>query len=328
MKNLDPRSFALEKIRTTTREFEWNSGVSDAWTSQLRARLSECIGIDQLQMDALQPEIHSESQEDGFRKLTVTFGSQPGMRVFAYLLIPDGTTSPGPAVVCVPGHGAGVDALVGTAELDYQNQFALQFVRQGLVTLAIEPISFGHRKSEVDKDKGSSCLRDSMAALMLGQSMIAWRTWDAIAAFNYLSSRPEVDSNNIGIVGISGGGLVAFWAACLEPRYAAAVVSGYFNTFFDSIISIEHCSDNFACGLAKVVEMPDMVALIAPRKLFVESGTEDHIFPAEAFKAACQRAEVIYESVGASASFKSELFQGDHVFWGKQALPQLKTWLS
>jgi dienelactone hydrolase len=144
-------------------------------------------------------------------------------------------------------------------------------------------------------------------------------------AYDFLASLPTVDPSRIAIMGISGGGLVTFWTACLDERYAAAVVSGYFNTFFDSILAVEHCVDNFAPGLAIIVEMPDMAALIAPRKLFVESGTLDPIFPAEAFKNACVTAETIYAAT--PENFAADLFEGDHIFNGQKALPQLAAWL-
>jgi hypothetical protein len=72
--------------------------------------------------------------------------------------------------------------------------------------------------------------------------------------------------------------------------------------------------------------MPDMAALITPRKLFVESGTLDQIFPAEAFRKACGTAEAIYEDAGSPASFASDLFEGDHIFSGKKAIPKLREW--
>lgn len=327
MNQLDARQYALDRIRQLKKEFVWSEGVDADWKSNLCSRLKKVIGLSTERV-ALEPEETDQVHLGDYSRTTVTFASRSGMRVFGYLLIPDEVKTPAPAVICVPGHGNGVDCIVGIESDDYQNDFAIQCVRAGFVTLAIEPIGFGLRKAEVDRERYSSCNGDSMAALMLGESMIGWRVHDALVAIDYLLTRPEVDQDRIATMGISGGGLVAFWAACLDERIAATVVSGYFNTFFDSILSIDHCVDNYAHGLAKVVEMPDMAALIAPRPLFVESGAKDHIFPLAAFELACKRAEAIFRHANEPENFGCHVFDGGHEFNGTQAIPRLKTWLS
>ncbi len=323
MDHLNARQFAVERLAKRDLEFKWTPNADQKWKSELRKRIVDVIGLPSDRV-ALQSKSINHMSAEGYRRETVLFYSRNSLQVYGYLLIPDGHTQAGPAVICVPGHGEGVDSIVGIQSDDYQHDFALQCVRAGFVTLAIEPISFGHRNS-AKGDQPYSCVPDSMVALSLGETMIAWRVHDAIVAIDYLLTRPEVDGARIATMGISGGGLVAFWTACLDDRVAAAVVSGYFNTFSDSIFSIDHCVDNFAPGLANLFEMPDMCALIAPRKLFVESGADDPIFPSHAFMTACERAVEIYGLD--SEAFKSHLFEGGHAFNGSRAIPQLAAWL-
>ncbi len=323
MEELDAREFAKARIQKLAQEFAWSPACGPQWPSDLRCRLKEVIGLP-IEQVPLNLQTLDSQELDGYRRDTITFASRHGLRVFGYLLVPQNLNSPSPAVVCIPGHGNGVDCIVGIEADDYQNDFALQSVRAGFVTLAIEPIGFGHRKSHIDRERYSSCNGDSMTALMMGESMIAWRVHDALVSLDLLESLDYVDPTRLAMMGISGGGLVAFWAACLDERVAATVVSGYFNTFFDSILSIEHCVDNYAPGLARVVEMPEMTALISPRKLFVESGDSDHIFPITAFRSACTRARQIYQG---SDHFQSHEFSGGHQFHGVQAIPQLREWL-
>ena len=324
---LDPKFFVQRRLNEIEREFAWSKSIDEGWNERLTSRLSSVIGLDQLKKGELNLRVIGSEELDGYDQQTITFQTQKGLQAYGYLLVPDEIVGTVPAVVCVPGHGDGVDAIVGLAPMDYQNQFAIQCVKAGFVTLAIEQISFGHRKTQSDRSFGSSCVRDSMAALMLGESMIAWRCFDAMCAYDVLAQHPMVDSERIAIMGISGGGLTAFWTACLDQRFAAAVVSGYFNTFQDSILAVEHCPDNFAFNLSCIVEMPDMAALMAPRNLFVESGTLDTIFPQESFNQACETARQIYDEAGSGTAFSSHLFEDDHVFNGVQAIPKLKEWL-
>jgi len=120
-------------------------------------------------------------------------------------------------------------------------------------------------------------------------------------------------------MGISGGGLTSLFAACLDERVKCSIVSGYFNTFVDSVLSINHCVDNYIPGILNVAEMPELTALIAPRALFAESGKTDHIFPLAAFHRAIEQAESIYERFGVRERLGWETFDAGHEFYGKGA---------
>ena len=51
-----------------------------------------------------------------YRREKFVFQSRPGVSVLGYLLTPKSGNAPHPAVVCVPGHGRGVDDIVGIDE--------------------------------------------------------------------------------------------------------------------------------------------------------------------------------------------------------------------
>jgi hypothetical protein len=264
------------------------------------------------------PEIRAFEtvREDGFTRTWVEFPSHQDWNGRGWLLMPDGITSPSPAVVCLHGHGPGVNAIVGLAEDDYQENFALQCVRRGWVTLAVEQVSFGANRSSRDVDKAFSCVRDSMALLLLGQSMTGWRVNDAIAARRALGTLPEVDPDRIALLGISGGGLTALWSAAVDTEFLAAGVSGYFCPMVHSILNVDHCPDNYVPGFALLMDIPDLAGLVAPRRLAVESGNDDPLFTAEGFKDACEKAERIYGSHGVPERFSADLFEGGHRFNG------------
>ena len=98
-------------------------------------------------------------------------------------------------------------------------------------------------------------------------------------AIDYLATRPEVDASRVATLGASGGGTTSLLTAAVDERVKVAVVSAYFNTFRDSIMSISHCPDNYVPGLLQDMEMYDIAGLVAPRALFVESGGNDPHLP-------------------------------------------------
>ena len=103
----------------------------------------------------------------------------------------------------------------------------------------------------------------------------------------------------------------------------AAMISGYLNTFRESIMSLAHCIDNYVPGILNWAEMYDVAGLIAPRPLFVESGMKDDIFPVDASKASFARVRKVYEVFDAAQMAQQEVFNDIHSFYGVQGLPFL-----
>jgi hypothetical protein len=163
----------------------------------------------------------------------------------------------------------------------------------------------------------------SGGALMLGQTLIGWRVWDIMRTLDYIQTRAELDSSRVGCVGISGGGTATLFASALEPRIRVAMLSGYLNTFKDSVGSLAHCADNYVPGILNWAEMSDIAGLIAPRPLFVESGEKDNIFPISASIESFNKVREIYDVFGAADRVEQEVFPGEHSFWGKRGIPFL-----
>ena len=326
-----PRQLAFQA--TTTPEAE-------AWQHELRAKLIELVGGFPQEPCDLEAEVLETAEFSNYHRETIQFKSRPHTTVVGYMLSPKhlNDSEQNPAILCLAGHGRGVDDIVGIAEDGtlrseyggYQNDFALQCVAHGYTVLAIEQLGFGHRRDPVARERGgghSSCQPSAGAALLLGQTMVGWRVYDAMRAFDYLETRPEIDIHRLGVMGISGGGTTTFFTAAIDTRVKAAVVSGYFNTFRDSILSLSHCIDNYIPSVLQYAEMYDIAGLIAPRALFVESGTEDTIFPIEATRFAVNEAKSIFKCFDADDKLECEVFEAGHSFYGVGAFKFLKEML-
>ena len=132
----------------------------------------------------------------------------------------------------------------------------------------------------------------------------------------------------LGCLGLSGGGTTTLFATALEPRITVAVISGYFNTFHASIMSIVHCECNYIPNILQYAEMADIAGLIAPRPLLVESGTEDPIFPVQATEAAYRDLQRVYKLLSVPERLDKDIFPGGHRFSGRKAFAWLKQWLA
>jgi dienelactone hydrolase len=158
---------------------------------------------------------------------------------------------------------------------------------------------------------------------LLGETLLGWRIYDVMRTIDWIETRPELDAKRIGCMGISGGGTCTLFAAAVEPRIRAAMVSGYLNTFRASIMSMSHCMDNYVPGILQWAEMYDVAGLIAPRPLFSEGGDRDPIFPVAATRESFAHVKKIYEVFGAPDAVQQEIFPGVHEFHGVRGLPFL-----
>ena len=311
-----------------------NRKQAEAWQKRLRAKITELVGG----FPAERAPLHAQTLEvrdfPDYRREKFVFESRPGLFVLGYILTPHATAPPYAAMICVPGHGRGVVDIVGideqghdrTGKPGYQHDFAIQVVEHGMAAVAIEPLSFGCRRDPITRKKGASvtaCEPNAGAALLLGATMIGWRVYDVMRTIDWIETRRELDKHRVGCMGISGGGTVTTFSAALETRIRAAMVSGYLNTFRDSVMSLSHCIDNYVPGILNWAEMYDVAGLIAPRPLFVESGIKDDIFPIEASKASFARVEKVYEVMDAAPLAQQEVFNDVHSFYGVQGLPFL-----
>ena len=147
--------------------------------------------------------------------------------------------------------------------------------------------------------------------------MIGWRVWDVMRTIDYIETRHELDAGRIGCIGISGGGTATLFGAALEPRIRAALVSGYLNTFRDSIGSLSHCIDNYVPGILNWAEMPDIAGLIAPRPFFSESGEKDNIFPVKAAVESFNQVRDIYTRLRRRRSHRAGGLSGRSLVLGE-----------
>jgi dienelactone hydrolase len=352
-RRFDPVAYTRERYSTAPRRLRFQARTraqADEWQKELRARIIELVGLTpdlsrrgangaEAERLPLRPITLDTRTFPKYTREKIVFDSWPGVSVLAYLLLPTGARTPAPTVICIPGHGRGVDDVVGideqghdrTDKAGYQHDFAIQAVEAGLAAVAIEPMAFGCRRDPINARQGlgrKACEPAAGGALLLGETMVGWRVRDVMRTIDYIATRRELDANRVGCMGISGGGTATLFSAALEPRIKAAMVSGYLNTFRDSIGSLAHCIDNYVPGILNWAEMYDVAGLIAPRPLFVESGEKDNIFPIAASVESFKQVREIYAVFQATDRVEQEVFPDEHSFWGKRGIPFLARHLS
>jgi dienelactone hydrolase len=343
MRRLDSKDFCrseYDAIRPSLSFTATNPGAAKQWQPQARAKLIERLGGFPPTRAPLSAEIIETKDFGSYTREKIVFDTRHNLSAIGYLLVPKSPSgSKLPAVVCVSGHGRGLLDILGMNDdgtqreqrnVPYAKEYALQCVEHGYVTFAVEQLGIGARRDDAARKAGlsqDSCRPAACAAVLFGQSMGAWRVWDAMRAIDYLETRPEVDARRIATMGASGGGTTSLFTAATDERVKLAMVSAYFNTFKDSIVSISHCPDNYVPGLLNDMEMYDISGLVARRFLFVESGRNDRIFPIAGSQYAAAKAREIFAASGVPDHFGYAIHEGAHEFDGVAAFAFMRQWL-
>ena len=312
-----------------------NRVEAEAWQAATRQALAETVGFQDLPAAELAPQKIEEVDRGDYLREKWLLQTWQGALMPVYLLLPKVAAQPLPVVLAFNGHGYGVKDIVGLWEDGqeraipdgYQKDFGVALCRRGFAVAAPEIACFGERQSDfsyvnttIGAEIPTSCNHTARLAFTLGGSVVGLRVYDGKRLVDYLQTRPELDTNRLGAMGISGGGMHTFFSACLDTRIKACVISGYYCTFKDSILGVDHCMCNFVPGLAEFGEIHDLVGLIAPRPVLVEAGTYDEIFPIEAVKRSVRAArERVYRLFGCEDQFEADFFEGRHQISGRRA---------
>ncbi len=303
------------------------------WQTVLRARLTQLIGSCANERGDLNPAIGDRQETPNYSRERVVFESEPGALMPAYLLRPHRRhgNERAPAVLCLHGHGRGKDDVAGIAASLKERQkrirplhydYGHQLAERGYIVLIPDARCFGERGAD-----GMDCTWAMGAALLVGKTLVGLRTWDTIRSLDFLQSLPEVDPDRIGCVGLSWGGTQTMYTAAIDERVRVAVISGAFGTFKDALIDASECPCQYVPGLLGLAELPDIVSLIAPRALLIESGTDDQHYTIENVRDAYRMVERAYRVTAAEDRLDLDVFDGGHRFNGVKAFPWLERWL-
>jgi hypothetical protein len=87
------------------------------------------------------------------------------------------------------------------------------------------------------------------------------------------------------------------------------------------------CGSQTLPGVVSTLDHLELGALVAPRPLLVETGSEDNIFPAATAIEVCGQLGRVYDAMGEGGRIQLDAFEGGHRWHGEQAYPFLARWL-
>ena len=151
---------------------------------------------------------------------------------------------------------------------------------------------------------------------LLGTTVSGMVSHEDRISVHYLQSRPDVISNRIGCVGLSGGGLRSALLQATCDDISAAVIVGMMSTY--QHLLRQHVDNHtwmlYPTGWPRQGEWPDLAACRAPSPLLVQYDLDDELFPVDGMRAAHERLGKHYRYAGNFENYTGEFYPGPHKF--------------
>jgi dienelactone hydrolase len=275
---------------------------------ELRKRLLECLGGSWPPPCDLRPVIRQTIRKDGHRIESVSYEVEPGDRVPAMLLVPDGIDASHPAPAVAVWHQHSNEWHLGKSEPaglagNPMHHTGVALVKEGYVVLCPDALCFEERQSK--RLRAGDFERFEFLRYVVAGKCMAWKNiLDMRRAVDYLCSRPEVKADHIGCYGHSMGSTHTWLVGPWEPRLVCLVGNCCLPTYAAiHRTHILHCFPNFIPGWFQYGDTTDIAGLIAPRALHMNFGELDDGSP---IQEVCEGVKTIaraYEQAGAAEQF-------------------------
>ncbi len=236
--------------------------------------------------------------------------------------------------LALSGHQSGGKAAVAgvrdnpkvAEKIDFYNyDYGLKLARLGFVAICPDPRGFGERgdmeiqPGQADDPLSCTCRNISNMAIPMGLSVIGLNVYDLIRIIDFIHKSKKWDTENLGCLGFSGGGMQALFLSAIDERVKMTFISGYMYGYREALMELHNnCSCNYVPGLWEKLDMGDIGSLIAPRSLFIQSCRDDHLNGKRGIINVNEQVEIIrkaYKLVGKNDALIHDIREGDHHFY-------------
>lgn len=247
----------------------------------------------------------------------------------AYFVYPQQGKGPFPTILY---NHAGGEYKLGKDELIYEGgglqmpPYAEGLIQKGYCALAIDAWCFGERRGRSESETFKQMLWS-------GQVLWGMMVYDSLRAVDYLASRPDVDANRLGTMGISMGSTMAWWIAALDPRIKVCVdvccLTDY-QALIESRGLDGHGIYYYVPNLLKYFTTADINKLIVPRAHLSLAGNFDPLTPPKGLSRIDAELQKAYSTENAKDAWKLLRYDIGHfetAAMRKEILSFLEQWL-
>lgn len=277
---------------------------------EYREKYIEMLGINNIVSDNNPPPSLTRvgEDEDAVIYRTIVYIT-PEIPLYGLLFVPHATKQ---LPLIIAQHGGG-----GTPELcsdmngtNNYNHMVRRVLKRGAVVFAPQLLLWNfsdplptqpshaipYKRADIDKD-----------LKRFGMSITALEIKGIMNAITYLSELSFVDSDKIGMLGLSYGGYFTLYTMAADKR----IKSGFSNACFNDRNVYPWCDWSYQ-NSANTFHDAEVAALCAPRKLYITVGKSDKVFNYEGSIPEAERVRKYFHATGCPENFVFYLWDGGH----------------
>ncbi|WP_172250548.1 dienelactone hydrolase family protein [Saccharibacillus deserti] len=285
--------------------------------------LWKCLGDLPANQDVRARSIRRDTQ-DGYRLESLMLELNGIEEVPAYVAMPTEGSGPYPLVLFNHSHGGmyeqGKRELIRSSSYLQQESFAQALTGMGYAVGCIDMWCFGERSGRSESETFKEMLWN-------GQVMWGMMLHDNLKFLDYLSGREDIDASRVATVGMSMGGLMAWWSSALDGRIGVTVdICGQVEAraLIERRGLDHHGFYSYVPGLLKHVETLDIQKRIAPRPRISLTGRHDRLCPPEGVRRLDEGLRSAYAETGHAEHWRCVSASGGHA----ETLDMRETWLA
>lgn len=316
----------LEMARNHTPEYHYHGQEFEAWKQTALPEVMATLG-EMPPPGEFQPELILEWEHDHLRKqkwhIEVSPFSSAVFQINFSLELDKNKKHP--AILCCHGHDKnGKEEIMGNVPDEKLSAawFGHELAKQGFVTFAIDWLGKGERNDNTKPNHYAEthgrdwCNLYYLHATMLGMTTLGINIAHGQRAIDFASTFKEVDRDRFGVMGWSAGGTMSLWLSLADSRIRATEIISYSDLWeCFGIRDLNYCGWQIAPGLFKLVNLPELQGLLAPRPLLIDIGVHDECFKIDSATACFKQLERIYSAAAAGDKLRLNLHPGGHGGW-------------
>ncbi len=335
------------------RRNEWNN--LKEWRKAATERLTERLAIPNIGKIP-EVKINKQYIYDGLQVEELTWQLPYGRATEAILLKPINAKGPLPGILAFHDHGGnkyfGTRKITRTETQhplmqEHQQEYyegvawANEIAKRGYVVLVSDAFPFASRRvmmqdvpthisdgltDENPEDPKNIKAYNEWAGqhehIMAKSLFSAGTTWPAVffaedrIALDVLCASKDVDANNVGCAGLSGGGMRTVFMGGLDARIKCAVCVGFMTTWKDFLLnkSFTHTWMTYVPLLPNELDFPEILGLRVPLPTLVLNDTDDELYTLAEMQQANTILSEVYKKANAADNYKCSFYPGPHKF--------------
>ncbi|WP_073061049.1 dienelactone hydrolase family protein [Fodinibius roseus] len=167
----------------------------------------------------LEADVIGRLEKPGYIRERISFRGALGSKVPGYLALPTNKMGPYPVVLLL--HGVTSSKESWWEENSTMRKLTIQLLESGYAALSLDTEYHGERSSNNELDSPIALLENER--FVQYRDMIMRSTIDYRRGMDYLTTRTEIDTTRIGMIGYSMGGMMTFMLSAVDSRIKTSV---------------------------------------------------------------------------------------------------------